>query len=104
MGVRAGVAAINAGRSRAMAVSWRKTCEAPPPSGVVLAPAGLAPVLLTGRIPRGAFHWHFELQPRTGQMAGLELGGDMYINSIPATLAETPDTSGVLRGSREWEP
>ncbi|MCB9878349.1 MAG: DUF4931 domain-containing protein [Planctomycetes bacterium] len=36
---------------------------------------------------RGAetFHWHFELQPRTGQLAGLELGGDMYINSVPAT-------------------
>jgi len=32
------------------------------------------------------FHWHFELQPRTGQLAGLELGGDMYINSVPAQL------------------
>lgn len=31
------------------------------------------------------FHWHFELQPRTGQLAGLELGGDMYINSVPAS-------------------
>lgn len=30
------------------------------------------------------FHWHFELQPRTGTLAGLELGGDMYINSVPA--------------------
>lgn len=38
------------------------------------------------RIPGAAFHWHFELQPRTGQMAGLELGGDMYINSVPASL------------------
>lgn len=35
------------------------------------------------RIPGQRFHWHFELQPRTGQMAGLELGGDMYINSVP---------------------
>ena len=35
------------------------------------------------RIPGARFHWHFELQPRTGQMAGLELGGDMYINSVP---------------------
>jgi len=34
-----------------------------------------------------AFHWHFELQPRTGQLAGLELGGDMYINSVPAQTA-----------------
>jgi UDPglucose--hexose-1-phosphate uridylyltransferase len=33
------------------------------------------------------FHWHFELQPRTGQMAGLELGGDMYINAVPATVS-----------------
>ena len=39
------------------------------------------------RIPRQRFHWHFELQPRTGQMAGLELGGDMYINSIPPQLS-----------------
>ncbi|HEB52006.1 MAG TPA: DUF4921 family protein [bacterium] len=33
--------------------------------------------------PGEGFHWHFELQPRTGQLAGLELGGDMYINSVP---------------------
>lgn len=33
-----------------------------------------------------SFHWHFELQPRTGQLAGLELGGDMYINSVPASV------------------
>lgn len=39
------------------------------------------------RIPGARFHWHFELQPRTGQMAGLELGGDMYINSLPAALS-----------------
>jgi len=39
------------------------------------------------------FHWHFELQPRTGQLAGLELGGDMYINSVPAQL-----TAQRLRG------
>jgi UDPglucose--hexose-1-phosphate uridylyltransferase len=39
------------------------------------------------RVPDAAFHWHFELQPRTGQLAGLELGGDMYINSIPAAVA-----------------
>jgi UDPglucose--hexose-1-phosphate uridylyltransferase len=36
------------------------------------------------RLPGERFHWHFELQPRTGQLAGLELGGDMYINSLPA--------------------
>lgn len=29
------------------------------------------------------FHWHFELQPRSSQLAGLELGGDMSINSVP---------------------
>lgn len=39
------------------------------------------------RVPQGGLHWHFELQPRTGQMAGLELGGDMYINSVPAPAA-----------------
>jgi UDPglucose--hexose-1-phosphate uridylyltransferase len=39
------------------------------------------------RVPGERFHWHFELQPRTGQMAGLELGGDMYINSVPARTA-----------------
>jgi len=39
------------------------------------------------RIPQARFHWHFELQPRTGQMAGLELGGDMYINSVPPAVS-----------------
>lgn len=39
------------------------------------------------RMPGERFHWHIELQPRTGQMAGLELGGDMYINSHPAALS-----------------
>lgn len=39
------------------------------------------------RAPGERFHWHIELQPRTGQMAGLELGGDMYINSIPPQLS-----------------
>lgn len=42
--------------------------------------------------PGRPFHWHFELQPRTGQMAGLELGGDMYINAMPAVT-----TAGRLR-------
>lgn len=42
------------------------------------------------------FHWHFELQPRTGQLAGLELGGDMYINSVPAQL-----TAQRLRDGRQ---
>ena len=39
------------------------------------------------RIPGEDFHWHFELQPRTGQVAGLELGGDMYINAVPSETA-----------------
>ena len=39
------------------------------------------------RVPGEAFHWHFEAQPRTGQLAGLELGADMYINSMPADEA-----------------
>jgi UDPglucose--hexose-1-phosphate uridylyltransferase len=38
------------------------------------------------RVPGTPFHWHFEIQPRTGQMAGLELGGDMYINSLPPAV------------------
>ncbi|MFO1077803.1 MAG: DUF4921 family protein [Planctomycetota bacterium] len=48
------------------------------------------------RLPRARFHWHFELQPRTGQMAGLELGGDMYINSIPAATAAARLRQGLL--------
>jgi UDPglucose--hexose-1-phosphate uridylyltransferase len=39
------------------------------------------------RVPGAPFHWHFELQPRTGHMAGLELGGDMYINALPAAVS-----------------
>lgn len=34
------------------------------------------------RIPDTDFHWHFELQPRSGQMAALEIGADMYINAV----------------------
>ncbi|MFK7740208.1 MAG: DUF4931 domain-containing protein [Planctomycetota bacterium] len=44
------------------------------------------------------FHWHFELQPRTGQLAGLELGGDMYINSVSA--AETAQRLRHAAGGR----
>ncbi len=40
------------------------------------------------RVGGEAFHWHFELQPRTGFIAGLELGGEVYINSFdPAECA-----------------
>lgn len=39
------------------------------------------------RIPGDDFHWHFEVQPRTGYLAGLELGADMYINAVPARQA-----------------
>jgi len=34
------------------------------------------------RVPGEPFHWHMEVQPRTGKLAGLELGGDMSINSV----------------------
>ncbi len=34
------------------------------------------------RIPGADFHWHIEFQPREGQVAALELGGDMYINAV----------------------
>jgi UDPglucose--hexose-1-phosphate uridylyltransferase len=47
------------------------------------------------RAPGEAFHWHFELQPRTGQMAGLELGGDMYINSMPAATSAARLRAGL---------
>jgi UDPglucose--hexose-1-phosphate uridylyltransferase len=43
--------------------------------------------LFLHRIPRERFHWHVELQPRTGNLAGLELGGDMYINAVPAAAS-----------------
>ena len=50
------------------------------------------------------FHWHFELQPRTGQVAGLELGGDMYINSVPAELAAARLRAGRNRGADRASP
>jgi len=50
------------------------------------------------RMPGEAFHWHLELQPRTGQMAGLELGGDMYINSVPAAAAAARLRSALSPG------
>ena len=33
-------------------------------------------------MPDAEFHWHFELQPRNGTVAALEVGGDMYINAV----------------------
>ncbi len=44
----------------------------------------------------GRFHWHLEAQPRTGFLAGLELGGDMYINAVPPaeTAARLRDALG----------
>lgn len=39
------------------------------------------------RVPNSDFRWHFELQPRVGFLAGLELGGDMYINAVSAAQA-----------------
>ena len=57
------------------------------------------------RIPGAAFHWHFELQPRTGQMAGLELGGDMYINSVPGHVTMARLRRGQhLAAARMQEP
>ncbi|MBX3462995.1 MAG: DUF4921 family protein [Planctomycetes bacterium] len=51
------------------------------------------------RVPAAPFHWHLELQPRTGQMAGLELGGDMYINSIPAATSAARLRQGLAQAS-----
>ena len=47
------------------------------------------------RAPGARFHWHFELQPRTGQLAGLELGGDMYINALPAATSAAKLRAGL---------
>lgn len=49
--------------------------------------------LFLHRVPGEDFHWHFEAQPRTGNLAGLELGGDMYINVIPGD-----ESAARLRG------
>ena len=47
------------------------------------------------RIPGADFHWHYELQPRTGNLAGLEIGGDMYINVIPGAESAERIRSGL---------
>ena len=52
------------------------------------------------RIPGAAFHWHFELQPRTSQLAGLELGGDLSINSVPPAQSAARLRQGLDEGSR----
>ncbi len=39
------------------------------------------------RISDEDFHWHFELQPRIGNVAALEIGADMYINAITAQMS-----------------
>lgn len=55
---------------------------------VQLGLAGAPFNLWLHRIAGQRFHWHFELQPRSSQFAGLELGGDMSINSVrPAQSA-----------------
>ncbi|HEX6810940.1 MAG TPA: DUF4931 domain-containing protein [Planctomycetota bacterium] len=56
------------------------------------------------RIPGQRFHWHFELQPRTGQMAGLELGADMYINSVTAPAAAAKLRAGLDTPGRPGTP
>ena len=45
------------------------------------------------------FPWHFEFQPRTGNLAGLELGGDMYINSVPATESAEKMRAALARST-----
>ncbi len=34
-----------------------------------------------------AFHWHFEILPRTAQLAGFELGAGVYLNPCPPEVA-----------------
>jgi UDPglucose--hexose-1-phosphate uridylyltransferase len=48
------------------------------------------------RIPAADFHWHFELQPRIGTVAALELGGDMYINAVPPESSAARWRSALL--------
>jgi UDPglucose--hexose-1-phosphate uridylyltransferase len=50
--------------------------------------------LFLHRVPGEDFHWHFELQPRMGNLAGLEVGGDMYMNALTGA-----DAAGVLRAA-----
>jgi UDPglucose--hexose-1-phosphate uridylyltransferase len=50
------------------------------------------------RLPRSSFPWRFELQPRTGNLAGLELGGDMYINSMAPAESAALLRSGLPLG------
>lgn len=64
-----------------VAVMWRVF------RAIDLAFGGPAFNLWLHRVPGERFHWHLEVQPRTGYLAGLELGGDMYINSISGAEA-----------------
>ena len=43
--------------------------------------------------PSPGLHWHFELQPRFGSLAGLELGAELTINSVPPA-----ESAARLRG------
>ena len=45
-------------------------------------------------VPAGGYPWHFEIQPRTGFIAGLELGTDMTINAVRGA-----ETAAKLRSS-----
>ena len=50
------------------------------------------------RVPNADFHWHIEIQPRVGQLAALELGGDMYINSVSTHHSVQRWTGGRVDG------
>ena len=51
--------------------------------------------LFLHRLPGEDFHWHYEVQPRIGNLAGLEIGGDMYINVIPGEESASRLRSGL---------
>ncbi len=78
--------ALRADRARALAAMFtalRRNFDDPPFN------------MFLHRIPKTDFHWHWELVLRTGNLAGLELGGDMYINAV-----EGAEAAARLRGSR----
>lgn len=55
--------------------------------------------LWLNRIPgvTGGYPWSFQLQPRTGFLAGLELGGGMTINAVPAAESAARYRAGLDR-------
>jgi UDPglucose--hexose-1-phosphate uridylyltransferase len=91
-------AELSDAESEALAAIFRQTLRL---LGTVLTPLAYNAVLHTapaGDERSAAFHWHWEVIPRSASLAGFEWGTGMYINSV------SPERAAIrLRSSNSGE-